>query len=107
MATLQKRQCRIARLEFLERKFCLSSVTFVPQPTIDSWSGSAPGGYRDIQVADLDGDQNLDLLVSTSSANSWYRNADGLGGFKFVSELAGSNTLSTHIENACDVPGRH
>ncbi|MCA9166584.1 MAG: VCBS repeat-containing protein [Planctomycetales bacterium] len=86
MTTIHRQRRRATHYETLEMKCCLSSVTFVPQPVIRKWSGNDQGGYEHIQAVDLDSDQDLDLLVTTSQGNSWYRN-NGEGDFKYVTEL--------------------
>ena len=81
---------RLILNESLERRCCLSAVAFIPRPDVGIWGNPAQGGFREVQVADLDSDDDFDLIVSSlGHGNSWYRNVDGLGDFSFVEGLGG------------------
>ena len=70
---------------------------------IISTSGDDP---NEIFSADLDGDNDMDIIVSSIQDNKlvWYENIDGLGNFD-VAKLINSNSTTAHDLKAVDVDG--
>ncbi len=77
-----RRRLRVGQLqlELLESRHLLAAITFVPEPPIAT---SDHAGARDVTMADLDGDHDLDLLAGSAFDGrvGWYENLDGQGTF--------------------------
>ncbi len=84
------RECqqRVSAIEPLEARWCLASLTFVPNEIQASESDSRSSLY----LTDFDGDGDLDVLEKETTHDEsrfgWYENKDGKGAFGPKTEVA-------------------
>lgn len=83
----------IAVLLFLVANFCSAQLTFGEHIVSDNTI--LPEGVTYIELADLDGDGDLDMVTASEDDNkiAWFENTDGLGSF------GKQNVISLKIED--------
>ncbi len=89
---------RMLSMEQLERRLALAGVEFVAHPPIAT---SLPG-LADVNVADLDGDHDLDILSASMDDDkiAWYENRDGRATFGPQTIIAEYFHAAAHVAAA-------
>ena len=92
----QRRARYQVQSEPLEPRICLSSVGFISHEVLASDLHQP----NQIATADLDGDGDIDTLVSSARGIGWYKNIDGKGTFgpkHSISEIRSFGTKSMQV----------
>jgi hypothetical protein len=79
--------CKSLKVERLECRNVLAAVPWVAQEVMDASELMSPG---ETHAADLDGDQDLDIVVAGSTGLAWWQN-DGQGRFSPIRLLHADN----------------
>lgn len=57
------------------------------------WIAANNSNFTDMEVGDLDGDQDLDIIYNTGYSIFWYENSDGKGNYKNPVEITSAQSI--------------